>query len=134
MKIQAPFFARRIVHGIAILLLLGSWSSGRNADLILGSWLFPARQSTIEVYRENGQYFGRIVEVGAAYQHKLSGNRLLFTNLTFNGKEWSGGKLIHPSSGTHYDVAIQLTNSYTLNVTVYKGLRCFQKNYQLVRK
>lgn len=120
--------------GLCVLFALSSWSTDRPADVILGRWLFPARQSTVEVYREGGKYFGRIVEVGEAYQHRVAANQLLFSNLTYNGKEWNGGKLIHPSTGTHYDVAIQVSSAQTINVTVYKGFRCFQKNYQLVRK
>lgn len=124
----------RLSFGLTLLFLLGGWTMNRSADLILGRWFFPARESTVEVYQERGRYFGRIIAVGEAYKAKIPENQLLFTNLVYNGKEWSGGKLIHPSTGTSYDVAIQLENPQTLNVTVYKGLRCFQRNYKLTRK
>lgn len=129
-----PCALLRLLFGLTLLFVSGGWTTNRSADLILGRWLFPARESTVEVYQEGGRYFGRIVAVGEAYKTKIPENKLLFTNLVYNGKEWNGGKLIHPSTNTHYDVAIQVENQHTLNVTVYKGLRCFQRNYKLVRK
>lgn len=132
--LQQHIRAFSILFGLTILFLSSGWTSNRSADLILGRWLFPARQSTVEVYREGDKYYGRIVDVGEAYKAKIPENKLLFTNLSYNGKEWNGGKLIHPSTDTKYDVAIQLENPQTLNVTVFKGLRCFQINYKLVRK
>ncbi len=132
-RLNYRFFSR-FVLGLTILLISGGWARNRSADLILGRWLFPARESTVEVYQEGGRYFGRIIAVGDAYKEKMPENKLLFTDLVYSGTEWNGGKLIHPSTNTSYDVAIQLENPQTLNVTVYKGLRCLQRNYKLIRK
>lgn len=122
-----------------LLLLLwparGQSFTDRRGDVILGRWLFPARGSSIEVYRAGDQYFGRIAEVGGTGQTQfgLSKNQLLIQNLTYNGSGWSGGELIHPKTGTHFDIDLTLRDAQTIRATVYKGCRWLHKEYVLTR-
>ncbi|GAA4404900.1 hypothetical protein GCM10023187_22770 [Nibrella viscosa] len=118
------------------LLSVNGYSVSQPADAIVGRWFFPARQSSIELYRSGDRYFGRITEVGGNWKGKFNGTKdqLVLTNLTFNGREWSGGELIHPQTGSRYDVALSMQNPQNVLVTVYKGVRLLHKEYELVRE
>lgn len=104
-------------------------------DRIVGRWYFPTRESDIEIYRENGRYFAKIVAVSQATAAKFGemANKMLLTDLTFTKNEWSGGQLIHPQTGNRFDVFLKLTNPNTLVITAYKGCRLFNKAYTLTR-
>ena len=114
----------------------GQSADDRSADLILGRWLFPAKQSSIEVYRSGDRYFGRIADVSGngRQQFGIVKDQLLISNLSFNGTGWSGGKLVHPKTGDHFDVELKLRDSRTLVARVYKGCRWLHKEYTLTRQ
>lgn len=105
------------------------------SDRILGHWYFPKRESNIEIYRENGHYFAKILAVSEATVAKFGAmdNKLLLTNLSFAKNEWSGGQLIHPQTGNRFDVFLTLSDDNTLVITAYKGCRLFNKTYTLTR-
>lgn len=105
------------------------------SDQIIGRWYFPKRASDIEIYRENGRYFGKIVAVNDATTAEFGtmNNKMLLTNLTFIKNEWAGGQLIHPQTGNRFDVFLTLADANTLVVTAYKGCRLFSKAYKLTR-
>lgn len=104
-------------------------------DRIVGRWYFPMRESDIEIYRENGRYFAKIVAVSEATTAEFGAmnNKMLLTDLTFNKNEWAGGKIIHPQTGSRFDVFLKLSNANTLVVTAYKGCRLFSRAYMLTR-
>ena len=124
-----------LLFALVLFPFSGQSSSDRTADQILGRWLFPAKGSSIEVYRSGDRYFGRIADVSATGQNQfgLAKNQLLISNLSFDGKNWSGGELIHPKTGTHFDIDIKMSDSQTLTATVYKGCRWVHKEFVLTR-
>ena len=102
----------------------------------MGYWYFPARQSSIEVYRQGNHYNARITEIGGNWQKANSNlkGQIILSDLTYKGSEWSGGELIHPETGLHFNAALTLKDAQTLTVIVYKGARCFHKEFTLVRQ
>lgn len=124
------------------LVLLCTWpisgksSTDHTADQILGRWLFPGRGSTVELYRIGDRYFGRILDVSprGKQQFGITKNQLLISNLAFDGKGWSGGELIHPKTGDHFDIDVHMVDSQTLTATVYKGWRLLHKEFIMTRE
>jgi uncharacterized protein (DUF2147 family) len=114
----------------------GKSSTENTADQILGRWLFPGRGSTVELYRVGDRYFGRISEVSPTgkQQFGITKNQLLISNLIFDGSGWSGGELIHPKTGSHFNIEVKMVDSQTLTATVYKGWRWLHKEYIMTRK
>lgn len=110
-------------------------STDRTADQILGRWLFPAKGSSVEIYRSGDRYFGRIADVSPKGQQQfgLTRNKLLLSNLAFDGAGWSGGELIHPKTGNRFSIELRLHDSRTLQATVYKGVRWMNKEFILTR-
>lgn len=131
------FFAKAAILLLLLVIPLASHSdTGLPADSILGRWYYPARQSSIEVYRMGNHYNARITEIGPQWQKgngSLKG-QVILSDLTFKGNEWSDGELIHPETGLHFNAALTLKDAQTLMVTVYKGMRCFRKEFTLVRQ
>lgn len=125
---------------LALFLLVlwptaGKSSVDSNGDQILGRWLFPAKGSSVEVYKSGDRYFGRIADVSpnGKSQFGVAKNQLLMRNLAFDGTAWTGGELIHPKTGHHFDIELQLRDSQTLTARVYKGFRWLHKEYVLTR-
>jgi uncharacterized protein (DUF2147 family) len=114
----------------------GKSSTDYTGDLILGYWLFPAKGSSVELYKSGDRYFGRIADVApmGKQQFGITKNQLLMCDLEFDGEGWSGGKLIHPKTGNRFDVALKMVDSKTIHVTVYKGFRWIGKDFVLTRK
>ncbi|GAB3889733.1 DUF2147 domain-containing protein [Spirosoma agri] len=125
----------------SLFLVLSLWpvpgksSVDRTADQILGRWLFPGRGSTVELYRVGDRYFGRISDVSPTgkEQFGLTKNQLLISNLAFDGKGWSG-ELIHPKTGNHLNIDVEMVDSRTINATVYKGWRWLNKEFVMTRE
>lgn len=61
-------------------------------------------------------------------------NRVVLTNLSYVENQWTGGTMIHPSSGAKFDVVMTMSNANTLVATVYKGIRLFSKELVLTRQ
>lgn len=121
---------------LSVLPLTGSTPTDRRADQILGRWLFPSQESSVELYRSGDHYFGRVVEVSPKGQQQmgLAKDQLIMKNLTFNGHGWSGGELINPKTGHQFGVELRLRDSRTLTASVYKGVRWINKEFILTRQ
>jgi uncharacterized protein (DUF2147 family) len=132
------FFASK--HLLCFILCLVvttvSQSTDAGADRILGRWLFPKKQTCVEIYRENGLYFGRMAEVSASASASYGNiqNKIVLTNLAYADNEWAGGSMIHPSSGARFSVVMRLSDPNTLVATVYKGVRFISKDLVLTRQ
>lgn len=111
-------------------------STDAGADRILGRWLFPKKQTCVEIYRENGRYYGRMAEVSASAAANYGNirNKIVLTDLSYVDNEWKGGSMIHPSSGARFDVVMHLTDANTLVATVFKGVRFISKDLVLTRQ
>lgn len=111
-------------------------SSDTSADRILGRWLFPKKQTCVEIYRENGRYFGRMAAVSASCASSYGDikDRVVLTNLSYSNNEWKGGTMVHPSSGSKFDVDMRMSNANTLVATVYKSVRFISKELVLTRQ
>ncbi len=123
-----------------LLLCLIAVSTGQstdsNADRILGRWLFPKKLTCVEIYRENGLYFGRMTQISGSCQASYGDikDKVVLTNLSYAENGWSGGTMVHPSSGMKFSVDMRMSNANTIVATVYKGMRLFSKELILTRQ
>ncbi|GAB3691291.1 hypothetical protein GCM10027592_09190 [Spirosoma flavus] len=126
------------IFSFLLLSLLPATSKSSNdhtADQILGRWLFPAKGSSVEVYRNGDRYFARIADVSTTGSQVfgLEKDQLLMRDLVFDGKAWTGGELIHPKTGHHFGIELKLVDSQTMTATVYKGYKWLHKEFVLTR-
>jgi uncharacterized protein (DUF2147 family) len=131
-----------------LLLLLTcnmAFSQNQN-DAIVGTWLSEAKDLKVEVYRQQNQYFGKLVWFYCppntppmeSYKDKSNPdgtlrNRswlglILLKNLVFDGKnEWVNGDIYDPNSGSTYRSKVRLMDAQTLYVRGYIGIPFFGK-------
>ncbi len=121
---------------LCLVVTTAGQSTDTSADRILGRWLFPKKQTCVEIYRENGRYFGRMAAISASCATSYGNikDQVVLTNLSYTDNQWKGGTMIHPSSGSKFDVELRMTNANTLVATVYKGIRFVSKELVLTRQ
>lgn len=140
---------------LLLLLALPLTVAADEADAILGQWSTAENKSTVEIYKEDGRYHGRIVALkeplypndpqGETYVAGLEGqvktdrnnpdgalrNRPiigmnLMTGFTYDGGNvWSGGTIYDPESGKTYKCKLTLVAPDELNVRGYIGISLF---------
>jgi uncharacterized protein (DUF2147 family) len=104
----------------------GLWKSTDHID--------DTERSIVLIYEKNGKLFGRIEKLlpaatitqctgceGALKNKSLVG-MIIISDLTKNGNEATGGKILDPSNGKWYSCEIELESPDKLKVTGYLGL------------
>jgi uncharacterized protein (DUF2147 family) len=138
---------------LLLLLTYQTTFSQVQADAIVGTWLSEAKDLKVEVYKQQNQYFGKMVWFYCqantppmeSYIDKLNPNMslrnrswlglILLKNLVFDGKnEWVNGDIYDPNSGSTYRSKVRLTDAQTLYVRGYIGIPFFGKTMIFFRE
>lgn len=131
---------------LIISFLITSFSSKINSTIItdesekiIGIWFTDDKTSKIQIYKNNSQYFGKIiwmstVESKEDLKVKPKIGYQIFRKFTFEGKNvWSGGQVSDPRSGMTVSGKMTLKDENTLNVRGYVGAPMFGKTVILLR-
>lgn len=95
------------------------------AQGVIGKWKLDDGSAIVEVYQEGDVYNGRIVwlaesvdENGAPYKDVLNPDKSLrsrelmglnmLSGLSYNGKEYTGGKIYDPGNGKTYNCSMKV--------------------------
>ena len=118
-----------------LLLLLGA-RADQPADQLIGRWQFPTKGSSVDIYRQSGLYFARVAEVDQAGEQNfgLVKDSILIRNLRYDGKVWSGGRLLHPKTGISLSVEIEMPRPNVIDVIVYKGIKLLHRKFIMTRQ
>jgi uncharacterized protein (DUF2147 family) len=129
-----------------IFFLIISFSSKINskvaideAEKIVGIWFTDDKTSKIQIYKNESQYFGKIIwmatkESKEDLKVKPKVGYQIFRKFTFEGKNvWSGGQVSDPRSGMTVSGKMTLKDENTLNVRGYLGAPMFGKTVVLLR-
>lgn len=130
--------------GLLVLTIwsgIGALAQSYKADDILGTWLNEEATGKIQLYKENGKYFGKVVWLKEPNDkvtgkprtdvenpvEKLRSNPLVglvnMRDFTFDGKEeWSGGTIYDPKNGKTYKCYIRFDSPNKLKVRGYIGV------------
>ena len=109
------------------------------ADDIVGIWLNTTGKGKVQVYRENGKYFGKIVwlreplnEKGLPKRDALNPKDALKTQplvglvvlreFIFQENEWTDGKIYDPENGKEYKCYLRMKDANTLLLRGYIGI------------
>jgi uncharacterized protein (DUF2147 family) len=112
-----------------------------SADLILGKWLNEDKDAHIEVYKESGKYFGKIVwlkdpidEVTGkpklddensdeSLQSRPIMGLVILKDFIFDGdEEWEDGTIYDPKNGKTYDCYMEIDDQGILKIRGYIGI------------
>lgn len=116
-------------------------SAQNNPDACLGVWLTGSQKGHIQVFKQDGRYFGKIVWLKDPNDPKTGKppvdsknpdvgkhtNPILgLTNLRDlkpDGENtWDGGKIYDPENGKEYSCKMKLINANRLDVRGYVGI------------
>ena len=130
-----------------LVLALGLASGAAAQDGIIGKWWSPRRDGQIEMYKANGQYFGKLIwaqksgkkdihNPNASLRQRDVVGLNLFTNFHYDNadNEWVDGKVYDPSSGKVYNCKLWLSDGgKTLNARGYVGFSLFGRTERFAR-
>ncbi|MCB2221431.1 MAG: DUF2147 domain-containing protein [Bacteroidetes bacterium] len=110
------------------------------ADDVLGIWYNEEKDAKVEIYEENGHYFGKVVwleepnepETGKPklddenpdeeLQKRPIMGLLLVKDFIFDGKLWDDGEIYDPKSGNTYSCYMKMESNDKLKVRGYIGI------------
>lgn len=134
---------------LTILLAVSNIASA-HADDILGIWRNASGKGYVEIYKENGKYFGKLVwlkkthdEQGNPYLDTKNPDKqgctkpllglVMLRDFLFDEDEWSGGKVYNPEDGKEYKSYMKLKDPQTLFVRGFIGFSWIGKTLTFAR-
>jgi uncharacterized protein (DUF2147 family) len=91
--------------------------SAAPADAILGNFLDKDNGTTIQVYKVDEQYFGKVAAIGNG-DGKAQVGTILLKQLVFSAGEWKG-QVYAPKRDKDFPVTVTLPDSTTLQLNVH---------------
>ncbi len=115
-----------------------------NPDAILGIWFNEEKDAKIKIYKENGEYFGKVVwrkaEEGTSdydvnnpdpeLQKRKKVGLVILTDFKFDDGQWEDGEIYDPKSGKTYSCVIKLQKDGSLHVRGYVGISLLGRTTQ----
>lgn len=137
---------RRIILLLCFLVAPVCAASPSGADAVTGIWLNPAKTGYVQIYADNGEYFGAVVGAvngpvakdthnpNPAERGKSLLGQNVFKHFTYNGKgTWTGGSIYDPSKGKTYHSKMWLKGGNTLKLRGYIGIPLLGRTEELTR-
>jgi len=144
---------------VALVWALSTSLVWANGDQIVGSWVTPDDKAVVEIYLQDGQYFGKFValkeplypaddKAGLAGQVKVDRNNpdaaqheqpiiglVMLNNMQYAGEKkgkhkWQGGTIYDPGNGKAYKCTIKLNADGTLDLRGYIGISLFGRSQE----
>lgn len=124
---------------LVLSLIFSSFTYSANPDAVLGTWLTGSKKGHVQIYKENGKYYGKIVWLKEPLDPKTDKPRTDINNpdskkksvpilglvnlrgFEFDGSEWAEGKVYDPENGKEYSCKMTLKDPNTLDVRGYIG-------------
>jgi uncharacterized protein (DUF2147 family) len=134
---------------VVTLLILSQLSLFAQKEII-GKWLSQDKEAMIEIYENQGKYFGKFVWLkkatdakgqpitdsenpNAALRKQPLIGMIMLSNMYFADKKWKGGTIYNPDSGKSYKCEMWQKTPQTLNVRGYLGLFYGTETWTIVK-
>jgi uncharacterized protein (DUF2147 family) len=138
----------QLVMGSALMLaFMPLAAQQQTADAILGKWLNEDQDAHVEIYKDAGKYFGKIVwlkdpidEVtgkpkvddenpDANLQNRPVLGLVILKDFIFDGEtEWEDGTIYDPKNGKTYDCYMKIDEEGILKIRGYIGISWIGRN------
>lgn len=130
---------QKTLFGTIVLMLFVSLSVlAQNGDDIIGKWYTTEKDAQVEIFKENGKYYGKIVwledpeENGKPKTDKNNSDKSkrdqpilgmkLLNDFKYKGNSWEDGTIYDPQNGKTYSCTIKKKDSKTIEVRGYVGI------------
>jgi uncharacterized protein (DUF2147 family) len=135
---------------LAFISLLFSHSlMAQSSDAIVGTWFNTEKDAKVEIFREGGKYYGKVVwlqeprEDGRPKVDKnntdkskrdrpIMGMRLL-NDFKFKNGTWEDGTIYDPKNGKTYSATIKKKDENTLEVRGFVGISLIGRTVEWTR-
>ncbi|MVM37195.1 DUF2147 domain-containing protein [Spirosoma sp. HMF3257] len=143
---------RYVLAMITLLFSLTAFAPIEDSDAVVGTWLNGTKKGHVQIYKQGGTYFGKLVWLGQPTdpatgkprtdekntdQSKRSRplmNMVLMYNFKYDGGNvWSDGKIYNPEDGKEYNCKMTLKDNNTLLVRGYVGISLLGKTQTWTR-
>ncbi|MFN3996767.1 DUF2147 domain-containing protein [Algoriphagus sp.] len=120
--------------------VLAQINQTKEGDAILGEWINAEKDAKFQIYKEAGQYFGKIIwgtggETKDVKNPDLSLRKrdlvglVILNNFIFEGSNsWKDGTIYNPKDGKTYSCKLTLKSPKTLEVRGFVGISMFGKS------
>jgi len=75
---------------VLITIVIFSSFKAKNADAILGTWKEKDGTKTIQIYKVDESYFGKITENLSKDENKIKPGTVIMKNFVYKDEEWKG--------------------------------------------
>jgi len=134
---------------LSVLPLLAQKASP--ADAILGIWYNAEKDAKIDVYKENGKFFGKVIWLKNPLDDKGKPKTdienpdptlrtrprlglIVLTNLAYKeGSKYEKGKIYDPKNGKTYSCQAELANPKLLKLRGYIGISAIGRTSEWMR-
>ncbi|WP_100629202.1 DUF2147 domain-containing protein [Algoriphagus formosus] len=122
----------------------------QEADAILGVWNNTEKDGRIEIYKEGGEYFGKIIWLkeptdngkpktdennpDESLQDKPILGLEILEGFTFEDGSWENGTIYDPKNGKTYSCVMTLKDKDILEVRGYIGVSLFGRTVEWTRE
>lgn len=135
---------KKIKISILLVFLVSVFSV--NAQSVIGKWktfddATGDAKSIVEITEKDGKIYGKVIEILNTEKKNAKCNNCpdsdkdkpvlglyVIKGLSKDGKEYSNGKILDPSSGKLYKCTVSLDGNDKLKVRGYVGISAFGRN------
>lgn len=120
--------------------LMGPIMAQNDSDKVLGHWFNEEKDAKVEIYKESGKYYGKVVwlktpnnEQGTpkldkenpddALKSRPVMGLLLLTDFVYDDNEWEDGEIYDPKSGKTYSCFMEFDSEEVLKIKGYIGVK-----------
>lgn len=100
-----------------------------NADAIIGVFTNSDGDRKMEIYKDNGQYFGKLLSTSTG---EVKAGTVVLKDFIYIGDKWEG-KIYVPEKNSDFNATLELTNPQTLKIKVKVGIISKTKIWTRVR-
>ena len=136
---------------LSFLLINGfSVFASTTPDAILGTWSNKTNKGQIQIFKQNGKYYGKIIWLAKPNDQdgipKVDKNNpdkqvrakpllglIMMRDFKFEDEEWVDGKIYNPDDGKEYKAYMKLKDNQTLSVRGYVGFSWIGKTETFMR-
>ncbi len=129
---------------VVVILLLkttNTFAQPQPADVILGDWMDPKKETVVHCFKSNGKYYGRLVWMQnlsspgqpVSKQDEKHLNYLVLKDFEFENSEWVNGIIHQPKTNKTYTAYLKLINNDSMEVIGYKLFRFLSESQIFTR-
>ena len=141
---------KKLLFTFVLIIVMFSSFNYNSADAILGVWANGTDKGHIELYKQAGKYYGKIIWLQQPFDEsgkpKVDKNNpdptgrngqllglIMLRDFRYVDGKWTDGKIYNPDDGREYSCNMELKDTKTLAVRGYIGFSLIGKTEKFTR-